>query len=121
MKPLSKLLAAVCSCCLLTIASTSFAQENLFRGEPAARPDNALPLSDSSSLANQPRPLTYPQQVARFAAQQRVARIEFNRSIGYTPLRPTVNESVFAYSRSNYYMPATGGVYSPGYYAGWYW
>ncbi len=62
----------------------------------AQEPDSAnpLPMSTSTSASQYfPKPLTYPQQLARYEAEQRAMRMEYNRWIGFDPARPTTNSS----------------------------
>lgn len=55
---------------------------------------NALPMTTSTSAALYfPKPLTYPQQIARYEAEQRAMRMEYNRWIGFDPARPATNSS----------------------------
>lgn len=86
--------------------------------------DSALPVSESTSIhyyQSQSQPLTYAQQRARFEAEQRIYRIEWNNWIGYSPSRPTVNSSYMSGIAPRYYVPSRGVVYHPGQARHWYW
>ena len=78
----------------------------------AQQPDSgdSLPMSTSNSAAQYfPKPLTYPQQLARYEAEQRTMRMEHNRWIGFDPARPATNAS---YMYSGLYNFNAGNSYS---------
>ncbi len=71
---------------------------------------DVLPLTTSTSAALYfPKPLTYPQQMARYEAEQRTMRMERNRWIGFDPARPVTNSS---YTYSGLYNFNSGNSYS---------
>ncbi len=75
--------------------------------------NEALPLTTSTSAAMYfPKPLTYPQQMARFEAEQRTMRMERNRWLGLDPARPITNSS---YTYSGLYNFSLGNNYSVAY------
>lgn len=86
--------------------------------EPAT--EKPLPLSNSPSVA-QSKPLTFAQQNARFAAEQRMLRMEWNNWIGYSPLRPNMNASYMSNGFQRYYIPARASIVSGGTTRSWYW
>jgi hypothetical protein len=74
---------------------------------------DVLPLTTSTSAAMYfPKPLTYPQQMARYEAEQRSMRMERNRWIGFDPARPITNSS---YTYSGLYNFNPGSSYSIAY------
>ncbi len=74
---------------------------------------DSLPMTTSTSAAQYfPKPLTYPQQIARFEAEQRAMRMEHNRWIGFDPARPATNAS---YMYSGLYNFNSGSSYSIAY------
>ena len=74
---------------------------------------DVLPLTTSTSAAMYfPKPLSYPQQMARFEAEQRSMRMEHNRWIGLDPARPITNSS---YTYSGLYNFNPGSSYSLAY------
>ena len=81
-----------------------------------------LPLT-TSPYASVPayKPLTIPQQRARFAAEQRMLRLEWNEWIGYSPLRPNMNASYLSNGMQRYYIPSRGVIVSAGRTSSWYW
>lgn len=83
--------------------------------------ESRLPITNSPSVYVQPERLTYAQQRARFEDQQRIMRMEFNRWIGYSPLRPTMNASYMSNGVQRYYIPARAGIYSANTTTVWYW
>jgi hypothetical protein len=93
------------------------AQEN-----PTAQPQPAMPVSNSpSAVYYQYKPLTFAQQRARFEAEQRMYRMEWNLWIGHSPLRPNSNASYMAASYyQNYYNADRGVLINTGT-RGWYW
>lgn len=121
MKSISRYAAAL-TCALLLTASTAIAQDNLSRGpfSPSDQPTGEnLPLTNSDSFSR-PKELTYQQQMARYVAAQRLYRIEFNKAIGYSPLRPSMGGDYMHYSPRRYYIPARQTVVGPGMGGGWY-
>ncbi|MCR9293167.1 MAG: hypothetical protein NXI32_10640 [bacterium] len=88
--------------------------------EPLPDPDIPLSNSPSTSYASPP-PLTYAQQTARFESEQRILRMQWNKWIGYEPLRPTMNASYMSNGVQRYYIPARGVIVSPAYANAWYW
>lgn len=87
--------------------------------EPLPEPN--LPLSNTPSTAYEPAPLTYAQQIARFESEQRILRLEWNKWIGYDPLRPSMNASYMSNGLRHYYIPARGWIVSTGPARSWYW
>lgn len=74
---------------------------------------DVLPLTTSTSAEMYfPKPLTYPQQMARYEAEQRTMRMERNRWIGFEPARPVTNSS---YTYSGLYNFTPGNNYSVAY------
>lgn len=74
---------------------------------------DVLPLTTSTSAAMYfPKPLTYPQQMARYEAEQRTMRMERNRWIGFDPARPITNAS---YTYSGLYNFNPGNSYTVAY------
>jgi hypothetical protein len=75
---------------------------------------DVLPLTTSTSAAMYfPQPLTYPQQMARYEAEQRTMRMERNRWIGFDPARPITNSSytysgLYNFNPGNSYLVAYG-------------
>lgn len=81
--------------------------------QPLEPEKDVLPLTTSTSAAMYfPKPLTYPQQIARYEAEQRSMRMERNRWIGYEPARPNTNSS---YMYSGLYNFSAGNDYSVAY------
>lgn len=78
-------------------------------------------LALTSSTSNLVPQLTFPQQVARYQAQQRVLRMEFNNWIGYSPLRPNMNASWMSNGVQQFYIPSRGVFVSAGPSRSWYW
>ncbi len=111
-------LAIACAVAIMAVASNCNAQE--FGGSDTSASDKPLSLTVSESVAATPKPLTYAQQRARFAEQQRLYRIEMRRMVGYSPLRPTVNASFQAYAPDRFYMPRRDVITMPGV-SMWYW
>ena len=93
--------------CLLTVWGFLSVGQQLH----AQKPDDVLPMSTSTSASVifEPRPLTYPQQMARYQAEQRLQRMEYNRWIGFDPARPATNSS---YMYSGLYNFNAGNSYS---------
>lgn len=111
MVKVSKFIAAIC-CALLVLAAPTIAQDN-------APESNSLPMTDSSSVVAV-KPLSLAQQRARYAADQRMIRIEFNNAIGYSPLRPTVSAGYMSYAPNRYFIHSRQAIVTPGSYS-WYW
>lgn len=86
-------------------------------------PNNPLPLSrtPSSGYMLEPRPMSIPQQRAMFEADQRMLRMEWNKWIGYSPLRPNLNASYMSNGMQRYYIPSRGVIISAGNAYQWYW
>ena len=77
---------------LLTIAGVLTAAVPALAQEPESA--NGLPMTTSTSASMYfPKPLTYPQQLARYEAEQRAMRMSYNRWIGFDPARPATNSS----------------------------
>ena len=84
------------STCLVEGHAVSGAMPGDFR-QPASADDTVvpppLPLSSPASLGTyetaQSQPMTIAQQRARFEADQRIMRMQWNKWIGYEPLRPS--------------------------------
>lgn len=102
---------------LLSSAGQSQELENL--APPAKSDANALPLSTSQSAY--PKPPSFAVQTARFQAEQRVLRMQWNKWIGHDPLRPTMNASYMSNGVQRYYLPNRSAIVSA--YGGsyWYW
>lgn len=107
-----KLIAAIALA--VAFAATSVAQE------PPAQPAAPLPLSSNPS-AYVSKPLTFAQQTARYEAEQRVLRIQWNKWIAHDPLRPTMNASYMSNGVNRYYLPSRGVITSVGSSRMWYW
>lgn len=97
----------------LCLAITANAQE--------AVQAEALPLSSSPSTEYTPKPLTYAQQMARFQAEQRMMRIQYNKWIAFDPLRPTMNASYMSNGVQRFYIPQRAAIVSAGQMRSWYW
>jgi hypothetical protein len=106
-KPLFALVALVF--CFVGLADVGWGQQ------PAP-----LPLAASASSQQEPS-LTVAQQRARFAADQRLLRSEWNQWVGYEPLRPTVNASYMSNGVQRFYIPSRGVIVSSGMSRAWYW
>ena len=90
--------------------------------EPLGKVDRPLPLGSSSSSSEfRPPELTLVQQRAKFAADQRMLRTEWNNWIGYSPLRPHMNASYMSNGSPRYYIPSRGIIVSAGNAGTWYW
>ncbi|MCA9193345.1 MAG: hypothetical protein KDB03_16350 [Planctomycetales bacterium] len=83
----------------------------LFSGYVHAVADDQL--ANSMSLANGSysgtsveKPLTYSQQIARMQHEQRLARMEFDNWIGFSPARPTMGTMFWSYGTPSYYLPS---------------
>lgn len=92
---------------VMSVSLQAQAQQNLDSEK------DTLPLTTSTSAAMYfPKPLTYPQQLARYEAEQRTMRMERNRWIGLDPARPITNSS---YTYSGLYNFNPGSSYSVAY------
>lgn len=81
-----------------------------------------LPISESPSVQYyQVQPLTVAQQRARFEAEQRLYRMEWNNWTGYSPLRPTLNASYMSGIAPRYFVPSRGILIHTGQHRSWYW
>ncbi len=90
--------------------------------EPVGQPPQGIPLSSSPSVSYMPAvPMTIPQQRALFAAEQRMLRLEWNRWIGYSPLRPHMNASYMSNGVRTYFIPGRSVIVSAGRTPAWYW
>lgn len=99
---------------LVALAPLASAQED-------AATSKKLPLSTANYDAVQARPLTIPQQRAKFQSDQRMLRLEFNNWVGYSPLRPNVNSSYMSSGYNRYYIPSRNVIVSAGNARAWYW
>lgn len=67
-----------------------------------------LPLSSPGSLGSYevvaPQPFTMAQQRARYDADQRMLRMQWNKWIGYEPLRPSMPNPLTNNEMNPYYM-----------------
>ncbi len=111
MVKLSRFIAAI-GCALIALSAPSIAQDTTTE-------QASLPMSNSTSVVAV-KPLTLAQQRARFAADQRVMRIEFNNAIGYSPLRPSVSAGYMSYVPNRYFIQSRQAIVTPGHYS-WYW
>lgn len=81
-----------------------------------------LPLTQSpSTAASAPQQFTFAQQQARFVAEQRMLRMEYNNWIGYSPLRPNMNASYMSSGYQHFYIPSRGVIVSSSPQRAWYW
>ena len=81
-----------------------------------------LPITTSPSIARKRKALEYRQAVAQYQQQQMISRMEWNKWIGYSPLRPQMNASYMSNGVQQYYLPSQGRFISAGYTARtWYW
>ncbi len=117
---MSNMKFVACLLILGAISSTGLAQD------PFEVSEN-LPQAEKLPLANslyepmlQQQLLTIPQQRAKFAADQRMLRMEWNNWIGYSPLRPNVNASYMSQGMPNYYIYSRGVIVN-GNSRAWYW
>ncbi|MFN3189853.1 MAG: hypothetical protein ACE361_04965 [Aureliella sp.] len=104
---------------LLLVLSNSMvttAQENA-----PAETTPPLPLSNSPSTNYVSKPLTFAQQTARFEAEQRILRLQWNKWIGHDPLRPTMNASYMSNGVHRFYIPQRAAIVSPSAMRSWYW
>ncbi|GAB5405188.1 MAG: hypothetical protein Aurels2KO_34190 [Aureliella sp.] len=111
MVKLSKFIAAV-GCALVALAAQGIAQDT-------TNEQTSLPMTNSASVVAA-KPLTLAQQRARYAADQRVMRIEFNNAIGYSPLRPNLSAGYMGYVPNRYFIQTRQAIVTPGHYS-WYW
>ena len=84
-------------------------------------PARPLPLSSSDTYAYLPKPLTIAQQRAKFEADQRTLRMDFNNWIGYSPSRPNMNASYMSNGLQTFYIPSRGVIVTAGRTRSWYW
>jgi hypothetical protein len=98
----------------------SFEQPGMAQ-EPLKAPSVPMPLTNSPSAYNTMPPLTIPQQRAKFEADQRMLRMEWNNWIGYSPSRPNMNASYMSNGLQQYYIPSRGVIVSTGHSRSWYW
>lgn len=80
-----------------------------------------MPLSSSNAAQYVSAPLSFAQQTARFEAEQRRMRMEWNKWIGHSPLRPHMNASYMSNGVQRFYIPSRAVIVSAGYSHGWYW
>ena len=111
--PTLKRLALACACALL-MASVVNAQEFGELDQPAPKPT-------VSPSVQQPKPLSFAQRTARYQAEQAMMRIQWNKWIGYEPLRPHMNASYMSNGSQRYYIPSRGLVVTGGSVNAWYW
>lgn len=113
------LYASLALACLLG----SIAAADQSNSEPI--PLSTVPASSGYAESLYPKPLSFPQQQARFQAEQRMMRMEMNKWIGYEPLRPTVSANyIFHMYRSpvDGYSPYRGRFISNGFGpSSWFW
>lgn len=99
LRPLLSRVIASLACALAMATSTARADD------PAISP---IPLSTTLSLggydATVSQPLTIAQQRARFDADQRMLRMQWNRWIGYEPLRPSSPNVLMQNEINPYYL-----------------
>jgi hypothetical protein len=100
----------------LAAQSSAVAQEN--DEALATRP---LPLSNSNSYDYTPQPLTIVQQRAKFEADQRTLRMNWNNWIGYSPSRPNMNASYMSNGMQTFYIPSRGVIVTASRPRSWYW
>lgn len=107
----------------LILALISFAMlPTAVRAQEASEDLPPMPLSNSPSAAYASyNSLSYAQQRARFADEQRAMRMEWNNWIGYSPLRPNMNASYMSNGLQRYYIPRRGVIVSAGPSSQWYW
>lgn len=110
------------ACALWGACIFSQAQAQAQAQEDSLADIKTLPMSNSPSSAYyQYKPLTFAQQQARFEAEQRAYRMEWNRWIGYSPLRPTTNASYMSGSYRQSYFSADRGVFINTGGRSWFW
>lgn len=105
----------------LSLALTFFVvgQSQCLAQEAAEEP---LPLTQSPSVKYvTTQPLSFAQQQARFEAEQRSMRLQWNNWIGYSPSRPNMNASYMSNGVQRYYIPSRALIVSAGYTRTWYW
>lgn len=107
---------AVAMLLVLSHSIAANAQENV-----VAEKAPQLPLSNSPSTNYVSKPLTFAQQTARFEAQQRVLRMQWNKWIAHDPLRPTMNASYMSNGVQRFYIPQRAAIVSPSAMRSWYW
>jgi len=93
---------------LALLASSARADDPLASEPLASQAAAPLPLSTTTSLGNYevalPKPLTLAQQRARYEADQRMLRIQWNKWIGYEPLRPALPNALTNNEMNPYYF-----------------
>lgn len=101
-RPLLKRVITCLACTLAMATSAAWADD------PPISPISPIPLSTTLSLggydATVPQPLTIAQQRARFDADQRMLRMQWNKWIGYEPLRPSMPNAMMQNERNPYYL-----------------
>lgn len=108
--------------CLLFLAGLMIQSQAARAQELETLARTPLPLSNvSPSDYGIAKPLTYPQRVARFAEEQRMLRMEFNKSIGHSPLRPNMSAGFTFGGYQSYYIPSRAVFVTAGPQRGWYW
>lgn len=122
---IKKLILAPAMVVVLTLCSqTSNAQAPPQQPAATSQAPERLPLfsSDPANYAYTPAPLSYRQQQAQYVEFQRTMRMEFNRNIGYSPLRPNMNASYMSNGLQKYYIPQRGVFISTGSgHSSWFW
>lgn len=99
----------------LLLATSSFSQAQDPFDEPS------LPLNNSPSDKYVQKPLTFAQQTARFEAEQRVMRMQWNKWIGHDPARPSMNASYMSNGLHRYYIPQRSVIVTSMGPRVWYW
>ena len=93
-----------CLAGLLAIAAASARADD----PPLPAAASPLPLSTTTSLGGYeavvPQPLTIAQQRARYEADQRMLRMQWNKWIGYEPLRPSLPNALTNNEMNPYYL-----------------
>ncbi|MEM7474440.1 MAG: hypothetical protein AAF483_05550 [Planctomycetota bacterium] len=103
---------------LLVLALLVAFSSSLVGQEPK---NDSIPLTSTEASSYSVKPMTMAQQRAHFEAQQRMLRMEFNKWIGYSPLRPTMNSSYMSNGVQRYYIPSRGIIVSNYNTYSWYW
>ncbi len=112
----NKLIYTFAAMLMIGLASQASAQED------SATKAEPLPISSSPSASSYAwKPMTFAQQRARFEAEQRALRMEWNNWIGYSPLRPSANASYMSNSYYSNYFSAQRGIMINTGRRGWYW
>ncbi len=115
---IATLLLTVCALFVAFQPSVVDAQE----GSTIA-PFKPLPLSTHSSASYNSTAQAWAiiHQRARIEADGRLLRTEFNKSIGYSPARPSMNASYMSNSSPLYYIPGREQFVNAGLSRSWYW